>query len=103
MAGRSQRVVSAAYGVGSAVFIPLLGPFAPPILILVFPLVFRRGSNVAVEDLLTGFGVAWLGVMLVGPPSVRGAQPDSWLPGIGLGVVPLVMALVLHGRRQTAQ
>jgi hypothetical protein len=86
--------------VGSAVFIPLLGPFAPPILILLFPLVFRRGSNVTVEHLLTGFGIAWLGVMAL---SLR-----SWIPAlegsiasiaIGIGVVPLLAALILTRRR----
>jgi len=91
-----RRIVSVLYGVGSAVIVGLIGPlYGALILILSFPLVFRRAANASVEWLLTAFAVSWVAVLAARPPLIDNAPADVSPLWIGTGVVPLVIAALL--------
>ena len=98
-----KRFFSALYGAGSAGLVGLIGPiWAAALLILLFPLVFRRVANVAVELVLVAFALSWLVVIGVRPPLISNAPLEWWTIWVGMSVVPLLVAgltLLLRGRR----
>jgi hypothetical protein len=94
------RIVSILCGVGSAVLIGLFGLlYAAFIIILSFPLVFRRAANVAFGWLLTAFAMSWAAVLAISPPLISNSPTDVWPMWVGIGVIPAAIAAMVAVRR----
>ena len=104
---KRRGVVSIAFGLGAALLVAGIGPFyATPLLIVALPVAFLTISRAATgstidpdfEWLLFAFSVTWL-VLLPVAPVVHNA-PEAWPVWTAIGVIPLLVAISLLGRRR---
>jgi hypothetical protein len=70
-------VLSILFGAGSAIVLARIGVYGVPVLILSFPLVFRRVDRVAPEWLLAAFSATWFVLIAVAAPFL-GSTGDTW-------------------------
>lgn len=107
---RRRAMVSALFGVSSAVIMGIVGPLWGGLLvILLFALVFRSEDRVSLASLLSGFGLAWA-IVLVMRVGVTGYDAPSSTPVWAVaGLVPIalssatvVLARWRSRRRQTS-
>ena len=104
---KRRGVLSIAFGVVAALIVAGIGPFyAVPLLIVALPVVFltmsraTTGSTIAPDFgwVLVAFGVAWLLIFLLSP--IVQNSPEAHSFWVGLGVVPVVLAMALAIRRR---
>jgi len=93
-----RTVLSVLFGVGAAALLSRVGYFGVPIVILSFPLVFRRVERAAPDQLLAAFGVTWLVLCWVVAPIVLGAASDAWPVGVVALIGAAVFAVVFRLR-----
>lgn len=108
----SGRTISIAFGLAGAGVVALVGPvYGGLVLILAVPVVFltlsRAITGATLQPdfafLLASFGLAWLLVLPFAPitrNSGEPAPPDVWILEVGVGVAPLLMAVLLFARRR---
>lgn len=107
-------VLSILFGLGGALVVAFIGPvYAAPLLIVAVPVLFLTISRAVTGSpiqpdlawLLLAFAIAWLVVLPIAPiaPIVRssgGAPADAWIYWIGLGIIPLLLAISIAVRRR---
>lgn len=95
-----KTVRSILFGIGSALLLARVGIYGVPIVILSFPLVFRRVERVAPDRLLAAFGATWFVLIAVAAPAFFGSTWDTWPIGLAalIGAAAFVAASIWRTR-----
>lgn len=100
-----KTALSIPFGIGSAIVLARVGIYGVPIVILSFPLVFRRVERVAPVRLLAAFGATWFVLIAVAAPAFFGTTWDTWPIGLAalIGAAAFVVGSMWRTRSRVTE